>query len=56
MASGSLGGIAYWLACYPLDIVKSRVQLGDRPPEKGGWGSGGYVMREIRTILGEGGM
>lgn len=29
MASGSAGGVANWLACYPLDVVKSRVQLTD---------------------------
>lgn len=23
MASGAVGGMAYWLACYPLDVVKS---------------------------------
>ncbi|PPQ89852.1 hypothetical protein CVT25_004756 [Psilocybe cyanescens] len=32
LASGSTGGIAYWLACYPLDVVKSRIQLRATPP------------------------
>ncbi|KAI0061202.1 mitochondrial carrier [Artomyces pyxidatus] len=47
LASGSTGGIAYWLACYPLDVVKSRVQLGESPP------SGTpvqYIAREIGQI------
>ncbi|KAJ6580185.1 mitochondrial carrier, partial [Mycena vulgaris] len=24
--------IAYWLACYPLDVIKSRIQLREAPP------------------------
>jgi len=32
LASGSTGGISYWLACYPLDVVKSRIQLRKTPP------------------------
>lgn len=31
MASGSAGGIANWLACYPIDVAKSRVQLSTAP-------------------------
>ncbi|PCH36664.1 mitochondrial carrier [Wolfiporia cocos MD-104 SS10] len=53
LASGSTGGIAYWLACYPLDVVKSRVQLRATPP------SGTpvqYIAHELRTIVAESGM
>ncbi|KAG1734632.1 mitochondrial carrier [Suillus lakei] len=32
LASGSTGGIAYWLSCYPLDVIKSRIQLRQTPP------------------------
>ncbi|KAF9476876.1 hypothetical protein BDN70DRAFT_995371 [Pholiota conissans] len=32
LASRSTRGIAYWLSCYPLDVVKSRVQLSATPP------------------------
>ncbi|KAF9650953.1 mitochondrial carrier [Thelephora ganbajun] len=32
LASGATGGVSYWLACYPLDVVKSRVQLRKTPP------------------------
>ncbi|SCV68096.1 BQ2448_217 [Microbotryum intermedium] len=32
LTSGAIGGIAYWTACYPLDVVKSRIQLQDQPP------------------------
>ncbi|KDE04242.1 hypothetical protein, variant [Microbotryum lychnidis-dioicae p1A1 Lamole] len=32
LTSGAVGGIAYWTACYPLDVVKSRIQLQDQPP------------------------
>ncbi|KAH9946445.1 mitochondrial carrier [Amylocystis lapponica] len=52
LASGSTGGIAYWLACYPLDVVKSRVQLRATPP------SGTpvqYIAHELRAIVAESG-
>ncbi|EMD33104.1 hypothetical protein CERSUDRAFT_118160 [Gelatoporia subvermispora B] len=52
LASGSTGGIAYWLACYPLDVVKSRVQLRSTPP------SGTpvqYIVHELRSIVAESG-
>ncbi|KAJ6626695.1 mitochondrial carrier [Mycena sp. CBHHK59/15] len=52
LASGSTGGIAYWLACYPLDVVKSRIQLRDTPP------TGTpvqYIGREIQLIISESG-
>ncbi|KAF8319853.1 mitochondrial carrier domain-containing protein [Cantharellus anzutake] len=52
LASGSCGGISYWLACYPLDVVKSRVQLAPKPP------TGGltYIARELGTVYHEGGI
>ncbi|CAK5262079.1 unnamed protein product [Mycena citricolor] len=53
LASGSTGGIAYWLACYPLDVIKSRVQLRDTPP------TGTpvqYIAREAKTIVLESGV
>ncbi|KAJ8579856.1 mitochondrial carrier, partial [Rhizopogon salebrosus TDB-379] len=39
LASGSTGGIAYWLSCYPflLDIIKSRVQQRQVPPTGKPW-------------------
>ncbi|KAJ7122144.1 mitochondrial carrier [Mycena epipterygia] len=52
LASGSTGGIAYWLACYPLDVIKSRVQLRDTPP------TGTpvqYIAREFKLIVSESG-
>ncbi|EPS93893.1 hypothetical protein FOMPIDRAFT_1026390 [Fomitopsis schrenkii] len=52
LASGSTGGIAYWLACYPLDVVKSRVQLRATPP------TGTpvqYIAHELKAIVTEGG-
>jgi len=52
LASGSCGGICYWLSCYPLDVVKSRVQLRSTPP------TGTpvqYIGRELKTIVSEGG-
>ncbi|CAL1711272.1 unnamed protein product [Somion occarium] len=53
LTSGATGGIAYWLACYPLDVVKSRIQLRPEPP-KGTPVQ--YIAREIKTILVESGV
>lgn len=48
LASGSFGGISYWLACYPLDMIKSRVQLSNTPL------SGlGYIHREMQYVIRE---
>ncbi|GAA5862342.1 hypothetical protein JCM1840_004151 [Sporobolomyces johnsonii] len=32
LTAGAMGGIAYWTACYPLDVVKSRIQFAEQPP------------------------
>ena len=53
LSAGATGGVCYWLACYPLDVAKSRIQLADRPPTRGGWASGGYVARELSKIVRE---
>ncbi|CAE6475163.1 unnamed protein product [Rhizoctonia solani] len=45
LASGSCGGICYWLSCYPLDVVKSRVQLANAPPK-----GLDYIAQELRAI------
>lgn len=55
LCSGATGGVCYWLACYPLDVVKSRIQLAQAPPSRGGWLSGGYVTRELGAVLRESG-
>ncbi|KAF9496346.1 mitochondrial carrier [Pleurotus eryngii] len=53
LASGSTGGIAYWLCCYPLDVVKSRVQLRSTPPT----GTPvGYITQELKAIVSESGL
>ncbi|KDN46967.1 mitochondrial carrier [Tilletiaria anomala UBC 951] len=44
MASGSMGGIANWLACYPLDVIKSRVQQSTAPLPRA------YILHYFRTI------
>ncbi|GAA5898581.1 hypothetical protein JCM5296_005933 [Sporobolomyces johnsonii] len=33
LTAGAMGGIAYWTACYPLDVVKSRIQFAEQPPQ-----------------------
>ncbi|KAL5638421.1 hypothetical protein ACGC1H_005190 [Rhizoctonia solani] len=50
LASGSCGGICYWLSCYPLDVVKSRVQLANAPPK-----GLDYIAQELRAIVRESG-
>ncbi|KZT22444.1 mitochondrial carrier [Neolentinus lepideus HHB14362 ss-1] len=52
LASGSTGGIAYWLSCYPLDVIKSRVQLRPIPPTGNPFQ---YINAEFRAILSESG-
>ncbi|KAJ7086303.1 mitochondrial carrier domain-containing protein [Mycena crocata] len=53
LASGSTGGIAYWLACYPLDVIKSRIQLRDTPPTGTPLQ---YIFREGRMVIAESGV
>ncbi|KAH7929508.1 mitochondrial carrier [Leucogyrophana mollusca] len=53
LASGSTGGIAYWLACYPLDVVKSRVQLRGTPPVGKPWQ---YINSEMQAVVAESGI
>ncbi|KAE9401005.1 mitochondrial carrier [Gymnopus androsaceus JB14] len=53
LASGSTGGIAYWLPCYPIDVIKSRIQLRETPP------TGTpiqYIAREARAVIAESGV
>jgi len=49
LLSGSCGGISYWLACYPLDVIKSRVQLSNSPPRRGL----GYIPAELKAVVRE---
>lgn len=39
LLSGALGGIGYWVCCYPFDIVKSRIQAQavHAPPVYSSW-------------------
>ncbi|KAG2153167.1 mitochondrial carrier [Suillus clintonianus] len=53
LASGSTGGIAYWLSCYPLDVIKSRIQLRQTPPTGRPWK---YMANEIRMVIAESGI
>lgn len=53
LASGSTGGIAYWLSCYPLDVIKSRIQLRQTPPTGKPWK---YITNEIRMVIAESGI
>ncbi|KAG2129870.1 mitochondrial carrier [Suillus bovinus] len=53
LASGSTGGLAYWLSCYPLDVIKSRIQLRQTPPTGKPWK---YMTNEIRMVIAESGI
>lgn len=55
LLSGGCGGLGYWLTSYPLDIAKSRIQLAAGPPVKGNWLRGGYIVKELKDIVAEGG-
>ncbi|WFD32582.1 Mitochondrial Translation Optimization [Malassezia sp. CBS 17886] len=50
--SGSVGGISNWLACYPIDVAKSRVQMGTAPLGPGL----GYIPREFVAVYRAAGM
>jgi solute carrier family 25 carnitine/acylcarnitine transporter 20/29 len=53
LASGSTGGIAYWLSSYPLDVVKSRIQLRTTPPR----GTPvQYIASELKAVVAESGV
>ncbi|KAI0343773.1 mitochondrial carrier [Trametopsis cervina] len=52
LASGSTGGLAYWLSSYPLDVIKSRVQLRETPPVGNPFR---YITHEFNAILAESG-
>lgn len=47
MASGAIGGILFWSAVFPADVVKSRLQVtGSKQP-------GGQLMLQIFRQEGE---
>ncbi|GAA6002627.1 hypothetical protein JCM10207_007600 [Rhodosporidiobolus poonsookiae] len=45
LTSGAVGGIAYWVACYPLDVVKSRIQNAELPPR-----GATYIVDTFKSI------
>ena len=28
VAAGGTAGVAYWLSCYPMDVIKNRIMAG----------------------------
>ena len=38
LAAGGLSGICYWLSCYPIDVVKNKIQAAPdtKPPTYAG--------------------
>lgn len=51
LTAGAAGGLGYWLSCYPLDVIKSKVQLAPQPPQRGL----GYIAAEFNEIVAKGG-
>ncbi|KAG0067269.1 mitochondrial carrier [Linnemannia elongata] len=51
MASGASGGVSYWFACYPLDMLKSMIQNQSNPP-KGAF----YIVDAAKQVYREGGI
>ncbi|BGP21306.1 hypothetical protein JCM10295v2_000179 [Rhodotorula toruloides] len=50
LTAGGVGGLGYWTACYPLDVVKSRVQNAELPPR-----GANYIVETFRSMYrGEG--
>jgi len=51
LTSGALGGIGYWLCCYPLDLIKSRIQAQSvhEKPTYSSW------LHCAQTIIAQGG-
>ncbi|KAI7869381.1 mitochondrial carrier [Spinellus fusiger] len=45
MVSGAVGGVSYWLCCYPLDVVKSVIQHQALAPR------GFYVTSVMKEIV-----
>ncbi|KAJ1893261.1 hypothetical protein LPJ66_005865 [Kickxella alabastrina] len=52
MAAGAFGGVSYWTAGYPLDVIKSRVQNAAAPPARGL----GYLAAAARAVYREQGV
>ena len=48
LLAGSMAGVAYWLSCYPLDVVKNRMQAApdSTPPRYRG------MVRQLRHQFG----
>ncbi|KAF8970736.1 hypothetical protein BGZ46_010411, partial [Entomortierella lignicola] len=51
MASGATGGVSYWFACYPLDMLKSMIQNQPNPP-KGVF----YIVDAAKDVYRRGGI
>lgn len=47
MIAGSFGGFCYWTCCYPLDVIKSRIQNDLAAPTR--------IFPVAQSIMTEGG-
>jgi len=52
LTCGALGGLGMWITCYPLDVVKSRMQADSLDPTKAKYSSSLACYRYIYTSEG----
>ncbi|GAA5837298.1 hypothetical protein JCM9279_005644 [Rhodotorula babjevae] len=45
LTAGGVGGLGYWTACYPLDVLKSRIQNAEQPPR-----GANYITNTFKQI------
>ncbi|GAA5925236.1 hypothetical protein JCM3775_006402 [Rhodotorula graminis] len=45
LTAGGVGGLGYWTACYPLDVLKSRIQNAEQPPR-----GANYIINTFKQI------
>jgi len=50
--AGGLGGWAYWLSIYPIDVVKSTVQADEPDPTKRKYQNTMHAIRQIHAQYG----
>ena len=47
LGAGSIAGLAYWIGCYPLDVIKSRLQAQPSDPSQRVYSTMQQAYREV---------
>lgn len=47
LGAGSVAGLAYWIGCYPLDVIKSRLQAQPCDPSQRAYSTMQHAYREV---------